>query len=276
MPELNQLSQLVAVADSGTLSRAAELLHISQPALTRSIQRLEAEWQVTLFDRQKNRVTLNKTGVLAVQHARRVLQDVEAMTDSVQAFARSQRTLSIGSCAPAPILELLNHLPGQLLDMATASETVAPEQLLPGLEKGTYQIVITDHPVEAPGVLCRELCTERLYLTVPPAHPLAAKTEGVYAEDLAGETMLLYKEIGVWKRFHTEKMSQTHFIIQDQNDTFAALLRASALPAFATNLTFRRPERHENRIAIPFLDPEAAVTFYCCVKKENRAYLPEL
>lgn len=53
MAELNQFYQLVAIADTGTLSKAAEIVHISQPALTRSIQKLEAEWNVTLFDRQK-------------------------------------------------------------------------------------------------------------------------------------------------------------------------------------------------------------------------------
>lgn len=43
MPEINQLYQLVTIAESGTISKAAELIHISQPALTRSIQKLESE-----------------------------------------------------------------------------------------------------------------------------------------------------------------------------------------------------------------------------------------
>ena len=75
MLETNQLSQLITVADTKTLSKAAEILHISQPALTRSIQKLESELNVTLFDRQKNKITLNKTGELAVSHARRILAD---------------------------------------------------------------------------------------------------------------------------------------------------------------------------------------------------------
>ena len=77
MLETNQLSQLITVADTKTLSKAAEILHISQPALTRSIQKLESELNVTLFDRQKNKITLNKTGKLAVSHARRILADVD-------------------------------------------------------------------------------------------------------------------------------------------------------------------------------------------------------
>ena len=86
--------------------------------------------------------------------------------------------------------------------------------------------------------------------------------------------MLLYHNIGIWKSFHDNQMSQTEFIVQDRNDAFDALLRTSALPAFATNLTIAHWERQENRSVIPFLDPEAKITFYCCVRKENKAYLP--
>ncbi len=66
MFELNQLEQLLTVAECGTLSAAAEKLHLSQPALSRSMQRLEAELSVPLFSRQKNKIALNENGRLAV------------------------------------------------------------------------------------------------------------------------------------------------------------------------------------------------------------------
>lgn len=53
MLELFQLEQLVAFADSGTLSKPAEHLHISQPTLTRAMQKLEDEFGVPLFQRSK-------------------------------------------------------------------------------------------------------------------------------------------------------------------------------------------------------------------------------
>lgn len=61
MPSFHQLEQLLAIAEHGTLTGAAGALHLSQPALSRSMQRLEDELRVTLFDRQKNRITLNQT-----------------------------------------------------------------------------------------------------------------------------------------------------------------------------------------------------------------------
>lgn len=276
MAELNQLYQLVTIADAGTLSKAAEIVHISQPALTRSIQKLEAEWNVTLFDRQKNKVTLNQTGELAVRCARRILEDVNAMTNTIQAYERSLRTISIGSCAPGPLLELLPELTDRFYGMTLTSEIIAPERLLPGLDKDVYQIIITSQEVEAPDVICRPFCTEDLYLTVPPAHPLAGSKDGIYLEDLAGETMLLYKEIGIWENRVISKMSQTTFILQDQDEAFSALIQASALPAFASDLTLAHSERGQahNRVTLPILDPEAHVTFYCSVHKSHKAYLP--
>lgn len=275
MLETNQLSQLITVADTKTLSKAAEILHISQPALTRSIQKLESELNVTLFDRQKNKITLNKTGELAVSHARRILADVEQMTQSIQAFERSLHTISIGSCAPAPIVELLYYLTEKFATMTFSSETVNPDSLVLGLKNNTYQIIITNSPVKDSEICCREFCREQLFLTIPPAHPLAAKKDGIFADELAGETMLLFKEIGIWESFIKAKMSQTDFIIQDRDDAFNALIRASALPAFATNLTLKRNDRRQNRIIIPFLDDEAKMTFYCSTLNKNKIYLTD-
>lgn len=277
MAELSQFYQLVAIADTGTLSKAAEIVHISQPALTRSMQKLEAEWNVTLFDRQKNKITLNPTGELAVRYARRILNDVAAMTNTIQAYERSLRTISIGACAPGPLLELLPELTERFYGMALTSETVSAESLLPGLEKGTYQLIITDTEVTVPDILCRPFCGERLYLTVPPTHPLANRKDGIYLEDLAGETMLLLKEIGIWKNRVISKMPQTKFILQNQDEAFSALIQVSALPAFASDLTLRHSDRwqSQNRLTLPILDPEAHVTFYCSVHKSHKAYLPE-
>ena len=103
MLELYQLVQLLAVAECGTISGAAERLHLSQPALSRSMQKLEDHLQVTLFDRQKNKITLNPNGELAVEQARRVVRQAQDLVEQVRAFDRSQRTISIGSCAPAPL-----------------------------------------------------------------------------------------------------------------------------------------------------------------------------
>ena len=71
MLNLEELKQLVAFADMGTLSKVAEEFHISTPSITRSMKNLEECLGVTLFNRSKNRIELNETGQVAVEYARK-------------------------------------------------------------------------------------------------------------------------------------------------------------------------------------------------------------
>ena len=65
MLDLNELEQLIAFADTGTLSKVAEAFHISTPSVTRSMKNIEEEFGVFLFHRTKNRIELNETGKVA-------------------------------------------------------------------------------------------------------------------------------------------------------------------------------------------------------------------
>lgn len=72
--EMFLLEQFVAFAKNGTLTKAAEELHISQPALSRSMKKIEEELGVSLFERHGNRIELNETGKVAAEYAQRVLE----------------------------------------------------------------------------------------------------------------------------------------------------------------------------------------------------------
>ena len=65
MLNLLELAQFVAFAECGTLSKAAEQLHISQPTLTRTMRHVEDAFGVPLFHRSKNHLALNQTGEIA-------------------------------------------------------------------------------------------------------------------------------------------------------------------------------------------------------------------
>lgn len=79
MIEFNQLEHLVSIAKNKTISKAAEELLISQPGLTRSMQRLEDDLGLSLFNRKKNKIELNENGKLAVEFAQKLLDGREEM-----------------------------------------------------------------------------------------------------------------------------------------------------------------------------------------------------
>lgn len=106
MFELRQLKQLIALSEYGTLSEAAEKLFITQPALSRSMQKLEHELGIPLFvHNKKNRISLNQNGELAVTYAKMLLTQASDIEEKLRLFNRTQNTISIGSCAPAPVMK---------------------------------------------------------------------------------------------------------------------------------------------------------------------------
>ena len=271
MFELYQLEQLLAVAEHGTLSSAAERLHISQPALSRSMQRLEAELQVTLFTRQKNKIELNENGRIAVDYARKIVEQSQDMVSRIQAFDRSQRTILVGACAPAPLWEIPPLLSDLYPDRTISSEIRENDVLLQGLRDGLYQLIILPHPLEEPGITCVKYGEEHLFFSLPPAHPLSG-SKALYMKDLNGETMLLRNHLGFWRDVTDQKMQDTRFLEQE-DVAFDELVRSSALPSFATDVVRRREGNPVNRVHIPILDEEANVTYYCLYRPSEHSEL---
>ena len=265
---LYQLEQMLAFSECGTLSGAAEHLHISQPALSRSMQRLEAELQVPLFDRQKNRIELIENGRMAVDYARKIVEQSRDMVGRVQAFDRSQRTILIGSCAPAPLWEIPPLLSDLYPDRTISSEIRENRVLLQGLRDGVYQLIILPYPLEEPGIACVKYGEEHLFFSLPPAHPLSG-SKALYMKDLNGETMLLRNRLGFWRDVTDQKMPDTRFLEQE-DVAFEELVKSSALPSFATDVALRREGNPANRVNIPILDDEANVTYYCLYKPYGR------
>ncbi len=268
MITLEQLQQLAAISEKKTLSAAADTLHISQPALSRSIQRMEAELSAELFTRTKNRMELNETGLLVVRHAGHILDEVQELTRAVYELEQSKRRVLAGSCAPAPLWFLMPLLSKHFPYMTLSSEVKLPAEIEEGLRQKHYQIAILPFETNNEKYVCIPLCTERLYLSVPPAHPLAAR-KGLYLQEIDGETMLLMTELGFWAPIVKEKMPNTKFLLQNEIDVFLELADASTLPVFSTDLAIKFGRRPMNRVNIPILDEEANAAFYCIIVREE-------
>lgn len=269
MIEFYQLEQLVTIAKAGTISKAAEILHISQPGLTRSIQRLEESLDVKLFDRKKNKITLNDTGKMAVKYAQNIIDDKNSFITQLQQYDKSKQVISIGSCAPAPIWGLLHIFNQYYPEMKRTHHMDAQENILiEGLKKHQYSLIVLTHPLNDSHYKSVELFEEYLYLSVPPAHPFALFQELTF-EDLDGESVLLFSKIGFWNDICIKMIPQSHLLIQQDADTFMELTRLSALPIFRSNITLNREEQEQNRISIPISNPEAHVIYYAIYHKSH-------
>ena len=103
MIEIYLLEQFVKFAEKGSLLKASLELHLSQPALSRSMKKLEDEFGVQLFDRSSSKLVFNQNGELALDYAKKILALNEEMTREVILNDKKSRTINVGSCSPFPM-----------------------------------------------------------------------------------------------------------------------------------------------------------------------------
>lgn len=272
MIEMHFWEQLAVLSQCRTMSEAAEKLNLTQPALSRSMKKLEDLLEVSLFERGYNRIMLNDSGKLAAEYAARLLEYESDIIERLRAQDRNRKTISIGSCAPVPLRELVPKLMERFPQKSISSEILDEEQLLPRLKAGKLQIVILTTPVEDDGLICRKLFEERMSFAVKKSNPLAAKSS-VSFRDINGQTILLYSGIGFWHDRCMKMLPSSRFLLQDDFNTFRELADASDFPFFMSSwhLDKRKPDR--DRIILPISDPESAVTYYYAYKKTGYDYL---
>ena len=280
MIETYLLQNLVAFAEEKTLLRAAERLNVSQSTLTRAMQKLEEEFDASLFYRAKNRIALNEAGEEAARRAKEILRLQDEMIAKVQKLDAANREISFASIAPAPIFELNPILKKLYPGVQIKSELKNTEdEIFSGLENGAYQFVISKTPRTdslGEGYISKEYFKEGLKIFVPESHRLAGR-KSIQLSDLAGETFLMLSELGFWAEIKRAKIPGAKFITQEQSETLKDLVDSSNLPTFVTDIAQNSKNyvtyEQKGRVAIPITDKEVNVTFYIVCKKENYAKL---
>lgn len=273
--ELFDLEQLAAFADYGTLSAAAEKLHLSQPTLTKTMKRLEEEFQVSLFIRSKNRLELNENGKLAAKKAHKILSDSKELIQLVRALDRERHTIAIGSCAPVPAFLLSQRAASLYKDMTITSELKSNSDLITGLRNERYQIVILPYKPSEKDLVIKKCGTETLFLVFPKTHRFANRKE-ISLDEMDGENMLLFSDIGFWHDIVTAHMPHSRFLIQTERFDFNELTRSSILPYFATDTTLHYNDIPDERVAVALSDKEVSVTYYAVCLASKREQLKNL
>lgn len=272
MIETSLLEHLVAFYDYKTLSAAAEHLLTSQPALSRSMRKLEEDFGVPLFERSKNRLLLNKNGILAAECARQILNEQEAMIARVRTLDRSRRTIAVGSVAPGPLMDLSPMLSAEYEDRTISTELCKEEELIPMLKQGIFQLIIL-RKVPADDEICACPCgSEHLYVSLPESHPLASRKSVSFAE-MDGTEFLQISNVGIWEDIKKAEMPHARIYLQKDNSAIKAIAAVSSMATFKTDISSRHYAPEPGRVAIPFSDESATVHFWCCaMKKDERIY----
>ncbi|SDT28669.1 LysR family transcriptional regulator [Microlunatus soli] len=195
MYSFEQLRGFVAVAEELHYGRAAERLAMTQPPLSRQIQKLERAIGVRLLERDRRRVRLTPAGAAFLDEARRLLALADAAPDLARRIdAGSSGTLRLGFTAasayavlPGVLTKLQQALPEVDLDL---TELVTRAQL-EALANHELDLGLARPPFDADLFASRPFAREALCAAVPDGHRLAALDRPLTERDLAGEPVIM-------------------------------------------------------------------------------------
>ena len=199
--EIRVLRYFLSVVREESITKAAEVLHITQPTLSRQLAQMEEEIGVRLFDRGTRKIQLTNEGLLLRRRAEEILQLVDKTEkELVEQEEQVEGKISIG-CGEVASVQMLPDLirnfhqkyPLVTFDLFTATADLVKEQMDKGLldsglllepvEMGKYEFIRLD-------------MKERWVVLMPPDDPLAGK-KYVKADELAGLPLILPRRMQV-------------------------------------------------------------------------------
>jgi len=264
------LEELVTFEKFGTLAATAEELMVTQPTVTRGMQKLEDDLGVQIFDRQPNRISLTETGKLAAQEAQKALDANQQFYDAVRKFDFSHRITNIGSVAPGPII-LMNSLKNLPNNVKISQTMVSPDSVEETLVNRDCSMVLTNHEFETPGIESLYIGTETLYANLDKFMAIAS-LNSVTFDQLKGLSFVVLNDIGIWKDIIQKEIPNAKFMYQEQRDSFSEITKYSNFPYFSTNISTIDLKRNEDddRVQIPISDESATMDLYATYLKEEK------
>lgn len=276
--ELRHLRTIRAIHEKGGLGRAAEVLNITQSALSHQIRGLEEQAGVPLFLRQTRPLRLSPAGQRLLRLAQAVLPQVEAVEAEFRGpgatkGGRMHIAIECHACfnwlLPA-LDEFRQDWPQIDIDIRAGLAFTA----LPALVKGEADLVISSDPEDLPGAIFEPLFDYRPLLVVPSGHRLAGRSHAV-PEDLKPETLITYPmdraRLDVFSHF-LDPAGVTPAATREIELTDVALLLVASgrgvavLPDWVVEREANRPDL----ISMPLGDPPVTRRLYAAMREKDR------
>ena len=224
---LRDLKYVVSVAESHHFGKAAERCFVSQPTLSGQIKKLEEELGISIFERTKRSVEVTPVGEMILNHARKILEQVEDIEQVAQTFedplAGSLRIGAIPTLSPYLMPSILMPLKNTHPQMKLVLSEELTDTLTERLKNHEIDAALIATEVDEQEFGVMPLFKEPFWLAYPCDHPIASKAE-IGRADLDGADLLLLAEGHCLAK---QAMDICHQNRQDQGDM--ADLRASSL-----------------------------------------------
>ncbi|RMI33451.1 transcriptional regulator CynR [Nocardia stercoris] len=254
--ELRHIRYLLAVADHGNFTRAAESLHVSQPTLSQQIRQLERRLGVPLLDRSGKTVRLTDAGVAYTHHARLALRDLDAgerAVHDVNDLSRGHVRVAVTPTFTTYLIGPLVHrfrgaYPGITVSVHETTQDLMEADLL----ADRIDVGIAFAGTHAAGVEATALFVETLCLVVDPRHPLAG-TRSLPVGELADIPLgMLSRTFAT--RLHIDDYFEECAVVPRiavESDSVSTLLELVRLGSLATVLPCATTRVHTDLRRVP-------------------------
>jgi LysR family nitrogen assimilation transcriptional regulator len=275
--DVRQLRYFQYVAEAGSFSRASALLRISQPAISRQIQKLEEELGTGLFVRHGYGVRLTEAGTLLLERSRGLLRLIAHTKAEVAAHTQEPAgNISLGIPPAAgnylipPLVERFRgRYPGVFLQVLTGFSGYLQEWMV----NGRLDIAVLHNPMPMKGVTITPLMIEQTYV-VGPSDSSLGRDGPVSLRDLKGLPLILpsrsHNLRGHFEHLAAQEGVRLSLILEvDSQSIIKALVKRGLGYSILTQGAIHEDLTNGELIAAPFVPPGVAWTLVLAERNQN-------
>ena len=270
--DITTLEYFKIIAESGSLTKAAQQLHITQPAMSAMLKKLEAELGVELFDRSPNRIHLNKAGEVALVHVNTILRNVEQLKADALSVARQSQTLAIAFCDQGVRWFSVPRFSVAHPEVRLKDDLYEGDNAAELLRERVYDLMVTPQRIQDPRIQCLPFLPDQVYLSVPEDSNLAGR-DSLSMREIPAQA-LLYPQIGGYFMTQIEKVITENrlplTLVKNNYNVTQHLIRTTNFLATISTLSMDLRNDGTHRTLIPLTDPELNVLYYISYLKTNR------
>lgn len=270
MVDIRHLRHFLAVANHSTVQAAADSLHLTQSALTKSIARFEDELGAPLFDRKGHRLALTELGGRLVERGQDLMRHVRELEEEVELWkGLGAGEVAIGAdpeaefgLLPSVLEAFVPSHPGVQVSLRSGHT----ETLLPALLRGELHFLVADAEIalDHPDLEVRELAAAPMAAALRPSHPLARKRRPV-PEDIDRYPRIGASTAPRFERWRTERVRReggephTPSLVCDNYEMLVGLAERSDAIVFGPRDILKRYEgaRRLKVVAWPLEGPDS-------------------
>ncbi|RZA16965.1 MAG: LysR family transcriptional regulator [Proteobacteria bacterium] len=281
--DIQSLRAFKVVAEELNFRRAAEILSMSQPPLTRLIARLEDELGVQLFTRTTRRVEITAAGLTLLSEAREILDRIliaEKRVREVGALRRGKLRINFSSLAfysalPKLLASYREHFPKVAIEMHEKTM----RQIYSDLERGKVDLIVSESPFDEEGCEAINISQDDLGVLLPVHHSLA-KRKKLKLNELAGESFILHPRTDsprfydAIRSFMDEHKFAYKVRMRKRGESCPVLVATDHGLLLSVRSTFS--ERVPGTLFVPLESPAPKVGIYAVWKKSDAEVSTEL